>query len=202
MAWHITGDYFENCNCDVICPCPTYGLQGPADNERCFLPLFVHIEDGENDGVRLDGLNFVLVIDAPQVMAEGDWRVAGYVDERADDQQRQALGAILSGELGGPPEAIAGLVGEQLGVKFVPIEYEIDGERRRLTVPGIMEFEVESLKVPGSEDPAEVNNVFHPMGSRLPVGKSVRGVYDDSEFGFSFDNSGKNGHIAKFAWAA
>ena len=74
MAWHINGDYFENCNCDLICPCPSYALQGPADNERCFLPLFVHIEDGENDGVRLDGLNFVIVIDAPQVMAEGDWR--------------------------------------------------------------------------------------------------------------------------------
>ena len=21
VKWHLSGDYFENCNCDVVCPC-------------------------------------------------------------------------------------------------------------------------------------------------------------------------------------
>ena len=43
MSWEITGEYFENCNCDILCPCITSSLQGPADNERCQVPLIIHI---------------------------------------------------------------------------------------------------------------------------------------------------------------
>ena len=52
----------------------------------------MHIVEGDSDGVRLDGLNAVLVVDSPAVMGAGGWRVAIYLDERADDQQRAALG--------------------------------------------------------------------------------------------------------------
>jgi len=143
MSWELRGEYLENCNCDILCPCITSSLQGPADNERCYVPLAMHISEGHSDGVRLDGLNAVLVVDSPAVMGQGGWRVAVYLDERADEQQREALGAVLSGARGGPPEMLAGLVGEQLGVKFVPISFSFDGDRKRVEVPGIMEFEVE-----------------------------------------------------------
>src|SRR6266567_4658552 len=148
MSWQLRGEYLENCNCDILCPCITSSLQGPADNERCYVPLAMHISEGHSDGVRLDGLNAVLVVDSPAVMGQGGWRVAVYLDERADEQQREALGAVLSGAMGGPPEMLAGLVGEQLGVKFVPISFSSDGDRRRVEVPGIMEFEVEGLRAP------------------------------------------------------
>src|SRR2546423_205348 len=59
MAWSIEGEYMENCNCEVLCPCITSSMAGPADNERCYGPLAMHIEKGEKDGVSLDGLNAV-----------------------------------------------------------------------------------------------------------------------------------------------
>jgi hypothetical protein len=34
--------------------------------------------------------------------------VAVYLDERVDEGQREALGAVLSGARGGPPEMLAG----------------------------------------------------------------------------------------------
>ena len=40
------------------------------------------------------------------------------------------------------------------------------------------------------------------MGSDLPVAKSLKGVFTDAEFGLVFDNTGKNGHVRSFAWAA
>ena len=43
MTWQLTGEYLENCNCDVLCPCITSSLQGPADNDRCVVPLAMHI---------------------------------------------------------------------------------------------------------------------------------------------------------------
>lgn len=200
MAWHLNGEYFENCNCDVLCPCITSAMAEPADHERCYVPLICHVDEGSFDDVRLDGLNFILVVDSPAIMSEGNWRVAAYIDEQADGDQREALGAILSGEHGGTPEMLSGLIGEHLGVKFVPIAYESNGRRRRVEVPGIMRFEVDGISVPGSEAVMEITNVFHPMGSNLPIAKSVTGSYDDPDYDLAFDNTGKNGHYREFAW--
>jgi hypothetical protein len=200
VAWRLAGEYFENCNCNVVCPCEV-SMQNEADNERCRVPLICHIEDGEKDGVSLDGLNFILLVDSPQVMGNGNWRVGVYIDERADEEQRGALGEILSGAAGGVPEALGPLIGEQLGVKFVPIEYESSNGRRRAVVPGIMEFEVEGA-VGADGKVIELINVEHPMGSNLPIAKSVKGRYDDPDWGLAFDNTGKNGNYREFAWEA
>jgi len=102
--WRLSGDYFENCSCSVVCPClvsnaapmtarPTEGV--------CNVPVVFHIERGSYDGVSLDGLNVALAIQTPGPMAEGNWSVAAYIDERADDKQTEALGAIFTGAAGG-----------------------------------------------------------------------------------------------------
>jgi hypothetical protein len=202
MSWTITGEYLENCNCTVLCPCITSSLQGPADNERCLVPLAMRITSGAAGDVSLDGLGAILVCDTPQVMSEGGWRVAVYVDERADEAQREALVAILSGARGGPPAMLAGLVGELLGVKYVPIEWSSDGDRRGVAVPGIMEFEVEGLRAPGADAVMEITNVFHPMGHDLAIAQSRRGTYEDDMGIAPFDNGGRNGHYRAFDWAA
>ena len=200
MSWSLEGEYMENCSCDVLCPCITSSMAGPADTERCLVPLAMHIEKGEKDGVSLDGLNAVLGVDSPQVMGEGGWRVAVYLDERANEEQQAALGQILSGEAGGPPSMLAGLIGEQLGVRVVPINYTSDDNRKRVEVPGIMDFEIEPIRNPETGDVLEVTGTIHPMGSNLPIAQSVRGTFDD--FGLTFDNTGKNGHYRQFAWSA
>jgi hypothetical protein len=201
MSWQIQGEYFENCNCEILCPCITSSMQGPADNDRCRVPLICWIDSGQRDGLSLDGLSFILVADTPQVMGQGDWRVAVYIDERADDSQREALGAILSGQEGGPPEALGALIGEMLGVKFVAIEYTAEGGHKRVVVPGIMEFEIEPVTNPAGEV-LEVTNTIHPMGADLPIARGVTGRYDDADYGLAFDNTGKNGHFREFAWSA
>lgn len=201
MPWKLTADYFENCNCNVICPCiATVDLR--ADYEVCHAPLISRIVEGEYDGVPLEGLAFVILIEAPQVMASGDWRVGYYVDERADDAQRQALTAIVTGEAGGPPAFIASLRGENVGVKYVPIHFEGEGNRWRAEVPGLLEFEVEAVVTAEDGRPVTVDNVGHPMGSRLPIGRSVKGVMSDPDFGFVYDNTGQNGHFNRYSWAA
>jgi hypothetical protein len=45
--------------------------------------------------------------------------VAAYIDQRADDKQTEALGAIFTGVAGGPMAALAPLIGKNLGVKKV-----------------------------------------------------------------------------------
>src|SRR5438270_3233821 len=82
MAWRLEGTYFENCNCDVICPCIAgFGL--PADEERCVFVVAFRISAGEVDGVHVGGLGAVLVGDADRYMQE--WRLGLLVDAAASE---------------------------------------------------------------------------------------------------------------------
>ena len=74
MAWNLEGTYFENCPCDMVCPCSTSGLTMPADAERCQVVLVFHTERGQVDGVDVSGLTVAMVADTPRVMAEGNGR--------------------------------------------------------------------------------------------------------------------------------
>ncbi|MGI9408563.1 MAG: DUF1326 domain-containing protein, partial [Hyphomicrobiaceae bacterium] len=56
--WRIAGDWFDNCSCDIACPC-TFA-QAP-DNNFCESVLFWHIKEGHYGDVALDDLAFVRV---------------------------------------------------------------------------------------------------------------------------------------------
>jgi hypothetical protein len=46
MAWNLTGTYFENCSCDMVCPCTTSAFSMPADQDRCRAVLAFHVDTG------------------------------------------------------------------------------------------------------------------------------------------------------------
>ena len=51
--------------------------------------------------------------------------VSMFFDERANQQQREALQMILSGKAGGFMAEIANLIGEVRGIEYAPIKFEI-----------------------------------------------------------------------------
>ena len=60
--WQLSGDYFENCNCNVVCPClvsKSAPLTSRPTEGECNVVLIFHIDGGSYDGMRLDGLNVV-----------------------------------------------------------------------------------------------------------------------------------------------
>jgi hypothetical protein len=94
VQWHLSGDYFENCSCTVVCPCfvsKAAPLTSQPTEGVCNVPLIFHIESGGYGDIALDGLNVALAIHTPGPMADGNWSVAAYIDERADDKQTEAL---------------------------------------------------------------------------------------------------------------
>ncbi len=146
QSWKISGEYMESCNCDYLCPCIYTNPQGPATHDDCTALMVYRIDHGAYGTTRLDGLHFALVIRSGKVMADGDWVFAVVVDAAADAAQRAALGAIASGEAGGPPGAIrAALVSDFRGVTVAPVRFEIDGLRRRADIPGVLSFEIEGV---------------------------------------------------------
>lgn len=201
-TWRISGEYFENCNCDVVCPCEV-SAQGPLtarpDQGHCDVVLAFRVDEGHYGAVEIGGLNVAVMFNTPGPMGEGNWTAAAYLDERASPQQQEALGAIFGGAAGGPPGALAALITNFLGAKAVPITYERDGNERRAHIPGILDMTV--APVPGSANPAEpvIKRNAHPLFPELTQAYGVRMRYTD--YDLTWDNTGKCADFAAFTWS-
>jgi hypothetical protein len=200
MAWKLEGQYFENCSCDVPCPC-TVSLDLGADRDRCHFFLVFQVESGEVDGVDVSGLTVAAIGDTPKVMSEGNWRLGVLIDERASDEQADKLGAVFSGQLGGPMEALAPLVGEQLGAERAAMEVSHQNGTHRIKVGQDGEIEVMEVVPFGKEDgtPARLVGIFHPAGDDFAIAKATKS--NVSAFGLDFAYEGRSGFASPFAWA-
>jgi hypothetical protein len=202
--WSLRGEYMESCNCDYLCPCVYTNPQGPATQDNCTAVMVFRIDEGRSGTVRLDGLKFALVIRSGKVMADGNWIFGVVVDEMADPAQRQALGAIASGEAGGTPSVIRqNLVNDFRGVEFKPIEFTIAGLTRRVAIPQLLSFEIEGVASRNrSGDPYYLDNAGHPANRRLALARSKETHVH--VFGLDMDlvAQGNNGHFAPFSWTA
>lgn len=201
MSWRIEGTYFENCNCDMVCPCSTSGLTAPGDQDRCNVMLAFHVEKGDVNGVDVGGLNVTVVADTPALMSEGGWRMGVLMDVAASPEQAEALGAVFGGQLGGPMEGLAPLVGEMLGMESRAIAYVDGGREHSVRIDDAIDVRVEDfvspldatgagIKVSGIGFPADTLAAGHASTSTVNI------------FGLSWDNSGKNSFSAPFAWSA
>src|SRR5438094_2406641 len=162
MAWKLDGSYFETCSCDVMCPC-TASLALGATKDRCNVTLVFHVKSGEVDGTDVSGLTVAAVADTPKVMSDGNWRLGVVIDEAASDEQAEKLGAVFSGQLGGPMEALGPLLGEMLGVERVAMEFSSENGHHKLTVGDKGQVEVEDVIPFGVEsgEPAKLAGIFH-----------------------------------------
>jgi hypothetical protein len=200
MAWSLEGSYFESCSCDVICPC-TASLSLGATNDYCRVALVFNIEKGEVEGVDVSGKTVVAVAETPKVMSEGNWKLGVIMDESASDEQAEKLGAVFSGALGGPMEALGPLVGEDLGVERAAIEVKEDGLTHSVKVGDMVDLEIEDVVPFGVETgkPAKITGIFHPVSDELTVSRATRssidafGVKTETKAGFSKSD---------FSWAA
>jgi hypothetical protein len=200
MAWNLEGSYFESCSCDVVCPC-TASLSLGATNDYCRAVLVFNIEKGDVEGVDVSGKTVVAVAETPKVMSEGDWKLGVLMDDSASDEQAEKLGAVFSGALGGPMEALGPLVGENLGMERVSIEVDQDGLRHAVKAGDAVDFEIEDVVPFGVEtgEPAKVTGIFHPAGTELTISRATKssvdafGIQAETKAGFS---------SSKFSWAA
>jgi hypothetical protein len=200
MTWRVEGTYFENCNCDMVCPCSTSGLTAPADQDRCDVALAFHIDSGRVDEVDVSGLTVAVVGDTPALMSQGGWRIGMFMDAAAAPEQAEALAKVFSGQLGGPMAALGPLIGEDLGAETVPIQYVDDGKRHKVSVGDAISLEVEDFVSPLDDTGRgiRVSGVGFPADT-LAAGTAVSGTVD--AFGLKWDNTGKNSFSAPFAWS-
>jgi hypothetical protein len=188
--WRLEGDYFDGCNCKSICPCifaldPTEGdckglaawhiekghfTNGTKDNRNGN----INYDNTNKNSINLDNLNVVLSVHVPgNMLSWPKWKIGLYLDERANNDQKDALTKIFTGKVGGEffVEMLS-RIGEILGIRSVPIEFniEVKNKRRKIRIPSIVEMEIEGLT--GSDPNVESKVVilhFHIHPVLIPL---------------------------------
>jgi hypothetical protein len=132
--WRIAGTYLEACNCDAICPCRRVGGRagGRSTLGICVGALSWAIARGRAGPVDLGGLAMALAFRYDDDEPGSPWDFVLYIDERADERQRDAMEAILTGRQGGTALAHfpwAWKESRLLAVRAVPIA--VDHHARR-----------------------------------------------------------------------
>lgn len=202
--WRLTGDWFDVCKCNIPCPCtfaqaPTYG--------DCDGVLAWHIREGRYGDVRLDGLNLLGVSNFVGNIWAGETKAAMgmFMDQRADERQREALQKIFGGEAGGFPATFAELIGEMRGIEFAPVKIEVadDLSRWEAEVPGRVAAKAEALTGP-TTPPGKRVQLFNAPGSETgPGGVATWGAATADEvdaFGFKWEWSGRSSKHIPFDW--
>lgn len=201
MSWRLDGTYFENCNCDVVCPCASSDLAAPADNERCRAFFAFHVDSGEVDGVNVGGLTVGLLVDSPQLMISGNWRAGLFMDASASEEQAAKLAGVFSGQMGGPMGGLAPLIGEFMGIETAPIHYSGSGRSHHVTIGDGVDVAVDDLASPLDPEgpPPTIAGLRYPINSALALGRGTSSRIN--AFGLEISNDGKNGFSAPFSWA-
>lgn len=198
MAWEIEGTYFENCNCDWVCPCTITSFASPATGDRCQVILNYHVRRGQVDGVDVSGRSVSIVADSPKKMLDGGWRVGLIIDEKASKEQTDKLTAVFAGQVGGPMANIAPLIGELLGVERLPIEYSDEGIRHSIRIGDSVAIEVEDYSAQEGGETTKLTGVAHPSGSTITIARPIES--NINAFGMQFHNAGKSAFSAPFSW--
>ena len=199
-SWRMRGDVMEACSCATTCPCNFGTDPTPLP---CEVVIGWRIDDGNHGNTRLDGLSVVLYARMPGNAFQGNWTVGVYLDQRASQQQAQALGDIFAGNAGGWPAMLSSLIGNLLAPKQVPIQFQtVDGEHS-ITIPGLLEVGSERVPNPLPGQPpldSKVSNLAVPFytGS-VSVRRSRTLRLTDP--GMSFQYAGRSSLVGQFDYS-
>lgn len=195
--WKLDGEYLESCTCRGACPCLYAG--DPTEGD-CTALVGWHIANGHFGDVRLDGMNVAIALNSPGAMHQGDWAVVLYLDQRADDQQQEALGTIFGGKAGGHPELLASFIGEVRGVEKLPLEFVSEKGRRHLKLGQHAHAEIAAVE---GQQGNEVTIHNHPFavapGESLVVAESRSMRHQSHDI--NMELSGRTAFYSPFAYA-
>ena len=200
--WTASGQYYETCSCDFVCPCILGQMAVAPTKGSCTFAMAYQIERGSYGSVPLNGLGFIILGLTPEAMGKGNWSVGVIADERATPEQREALTAIASGSGGGPIAALAPLVGKFLGVTSAPIKFDRNGAKWSVTAAKLLDMSAEAAMGldPNGSEPLYLDNTGHPAANRFALAHALESHVDALGIRWS-DTSGKNnGQFAPFDW--
>jgi hypothetical protein len=190
-------------------PCGCTFAQAP-DEDQCDGILAWHIREGNYGDVKLDDLSVVGIGSFVGNIWTGEAKnseMGFFVDERADESQREALQAIWGGEAGGWPAGFAQLIEKVRGIEYVPIKFEIadDLASWQVEIPGKAKGSAEALTGPTAPEGARVQ-VHNPPGAEVGPGQIATWATAKEDevdaFGFKWSWPGRSSKHFPFDWSS
>jgi hypothetical protein len=204
--WNLSGDWFDVCNCNIPCPC--IFAQAPSYDD-CEGVLAYRIKKGRYGEISLDGLSVLALSYFKGNIWAGDTKanIAVFFDERASEEQRDALNMIFTGKAGGFMGKFAKLIGEVRGLEYAPIKIEIadDLSYWSAEIPGKVIAKGEALTGPMTP-PGKRVQTLNPPGSEVGPGTvatwgtAVTDEVNVPEFRYEWKRYGKSSKHIAFNW--
>jgi len=159
--WELKGRELINCTCEYGCNCQFNAL---PDKGHCHAVAGIIVDQGRFGSARLDGLRIAAIFKWPGPIHEGNGEAIAFVDERADDAQRDGLLRIMSGQDTAPFATVFAVFASTLTKMHDPVftkidvEVDVDGRKGRVSVPGYIEIAGRPIVNPvtGAEHRAQI----------------------------------------------
>jgi len=194
--WSLAGSVLIACNCDWGCPC---NFNAMPSKGHCEGGWTWHVEGGAVDGTALDGLSFSVFCKWPGAIHHGNGEAVIYVDDRANDAQRDAIHALMSGQFGGPWGVLAWTWPTIHGPKPAKFEVAIDGLHSRVRIGDSVVIEATPIKNPVSGVEAHPSMVL-PEGIVLKRGDLCATSVFRLNDSIRFDHSGQYAAVGPFEY--
>ena len=111
QGYQLEGSLLEVCNCDTLCPC---WIGDDPDNGYCQSVVAYNLDEGDHHRHRRERADAHRRRPHPREHPRGQLEAGGPVDDRATDEQMDALLQCFGGQLGGPLADLAQLIGERV----------------------------------------------------------------------------------------
>ena len=196
--WKVKGELILNCSCDVFCPCVVSLGAHPPTEGHCHAWMGIIIDEGHYEGESLSNLNVGLLVDIPGRMGEGNWKVAVYIDEKANEKAYNGVLSIFSGAAGGTTGLFTALVSEIIGAEKTSVEILREGKSRILSIGRKIQGHIEMIDGDNRDNPVKITNTTYWMGPEVIVAKGKRSRVRDYGRVWDFDN--KSAEICPIDW--
>lgn len=189
--YSLEGTLLEVCTCGVLCPC---WVGEDPDGGECFGFNAYNFKKGRINDVDVSGLNVCAAVHIPgNVLAPKSWKLALFVDDRASAEQKDAIVAAFTGELGGPLADIAGLIGEVVDIKSVPIRHEMENGHGTFSIPDKVDAEIDPFRGPDGTVTTLRDSIFSTVpGSPAWAAKAKKAQVNLPEYGIQWEHEGRN----------
>lgn len=200
MGYNVEGRLLEACSCGGPCPC---WVGDDPDGGTCDAVVCYHYDKGEINGVGVTGLTLALVAHIPGNVLKGNWKVAAHVDSKATPQQKEAILAAHTGQLGGPLAELSPLIGQVVGVYDVPIDFNIVEGKGTLRIGEAVSAEMQPYTDAQGRPTKLVDTIFSTIpGSPAFVGKAMNFRVNLPAHDMTWEFNGRNAVLGNFKFEA
>ena len=189
-GYELEGSLLEVCTCNVLCPC---WIGEDPDGGDCLSVVAYHFDRGTIRGVDISGLTVASAVHIPGNVLAGNWKQVLYVDDDADEEQYDAIVAMMTGELGGPLGDLAQLVGERVAIERAPMSHSIVDGAGSPKVGDVISADMHPYRGPDGSTTTLQNSIFSTVpGSPAYVGVADHQKVDIPQHGLTWEAENRN----------